>query len=39
LANLWGKADCLKCPVRRGTVLLKDEELPWSLRYGGQELL
>jgi len=27
LAKLWGKAHCLKGPVRRDTVLLKDEEL------------
>jgi len=26
LATLWGKADCLKRPVRRGTVLLTDEK-------------
>jgi len=34
LAKLWGKVDSLKRPVRRGTVLLKDEELA-----GRQELL
>jgi len=27
LAKLWGKVDCLKRPVRRDTVQLKDEEL------------
>jgi len=40
--NIWqsyGKAGCLKRPVRRGTVLLKDEELAWGLMYGGQQVL
>jgi len=41
--NIWqsygGKVDCLKLPVRRGTVLLKDEELAREMTYGGQELL
>jgi len=29
VANIWGKVDCLKRPVRRCNVLLKDEELAW----------
>jgi len=34
-----GEVDCLKCPVCRGTVPLKDEQFAWDLMYGGQELL
>ena len=41
--NIWksyaDKVDCFKCSVRRGTVLLKDEELAWDLMYAGRELL
>ena len=33
---MWGKVDCLKRRVRRGTVLLKDKELVWDLTYGDQ---
>jgi len=30
LAKLWEKVDFLKCPVRWGTVLLKNKELAWD---------
>jgi len=33
------KVDCLQHSVRRGTVLLKDEELAWDLMYVRQELM
>jgi len=29
----------VRCALRRGTVLLKDEELALDLTFGGQELL
>jgi len=34
-----GEVDYIKRPVRRGTVLPKDEELAWDLTYGEPELL
>jgi len=39
VATFLEKVHCLKRPVRRSTVLLKDEELASDLTYGGQELL
>jgi len=39
LAELWGKICCLKRPMRRGIVLLKNEELAWYSTCGEQKLL